>query len=193
MSHKVHPKAFRIRGMKDWASRGFYEKDFASYLEEDFKIREFIEKRIKKFGLGDIEIERSPGKVKVIISTARPGLVIGRGGEGVERLKRELKQKILKTKGPFNKGKALKTELKLEIREIKNVWISAPLIAQFMVAQIEKRTPYRRVLKRTLSKIVSHKGIKGARLEVAGRLNGISISRREWLQQGLLELHRPLH
>ena len=186
MSHKVHPKAFRIRGIKDWASRGFYEKDFASYLEEDFEIREFIKKRIKKFGLGDIEIERSPGKANIIISTARPGLVIGRGGEGVERLKRELKQKILKIKGPLNKEKALKTELKLEIREIKNVWISAPLVAQFMAAQIEKRTPYRRVLKRTLSKVVTQKGVKGARLEVTGRLNGISIARREWLQRGLL-------
>jgi small subunit ribosomal protein S3 len=186
MSHKVHPKSFRIRGMKDWASRGFYEKDFASYLEEDFEIREFIEKRIKKFGLDGIEIERSLSKVNIVISTARPGLVIGRAGEGVERLKRELKQRLLKVKSSSYKNKALKTELKIEIREIKNVWLSAPIVAQFMAAQIKKRTAFRRVLKSTLSKVIGQKGVKGARLEVSGRLNGVSIARREWLQQGLL-------
>ncbi len=186
MTHKVHPKAFRIRSMKDWSSRGFYEKDFAFYLKEDFEIREFIKSKIRRFGLGEIEIERSPGKVNVIILTARPGLVIGRAGEGVERLKRELRQKILKTKTYSKKNKSLRSELKVEIREIKNVWSSASLVAQFMAAQIKKRMPYRRVLKSTLSKIMGQKGIKGARVEVSGRLNGVSIARREWLQQGLL-------
>ncbi|UZE93190.1 MAG: 30S ribosomal protein S3 [Candidatus Nealsonbacteria bacterium] len=186
MSHKVHPKAFRIREIKDWDSRGFYEKNFASYLKEDFEIREFIKKKIKKFGLGKIEIERSPGKINIIIFTARPGLVIGRAGEGVERLIKELRQKILKTKAPYNKRGGIKLDSKIEIREIKNIWLSALLVAQLMAAQIEKRMPYRRVLKKTLSKIMSQKGAKGARLEVAGRLNGISIARREWLQKGLL-------
>ncbi len=186
MSHKVHPKAFRIREIKDWDSRGFYEKNFASYLKEDFEIREFIKKKIKKFGLGKIEIERSPGKINIIIFTARPGLVIGRAGEGVERLIKELRQKILKTKAPYNKRGGIKLDSKIEIREIKNIWLSALLVAQLMAAQIEKRMPYRRVLKKTLSKIMSQKGAKGARLEVAGRLNGVSIARREWLQKGLL-------
>jgi len=186
MTHKVHPKIFRIRGMKDWSSRGFYEKDFALHLKEDFEIREFIKSKAGRFGLAEIEIERFPGKVNVIIFTARPGLVIGRAGEGVERLKRELRQKILKTKTYSKKNKSLKSELKVEIREIKNVWSSASLVAQFMAAQIKKRMPYRRVLKSTLSKIMGQRGIKGARVEVSGRLNGISIARREWLQQGLL-------
>lgn len=186
MSHKVHPKAFRIRGIKDWDSRGFYEKNFASYLEEDFEIRELIKKKIKKFGLGKIEIERSPAKINVIIFTARPGLVIGRAGEGVERLKKELRQKILKTRASFKKEEAIKLDLRVEIREIKNVWFSALLVAQFMASQIERRTSYRRVLKKTLSKVMSQKGVKGARVEVKGRLNGIAIARREWLQQGLL-------
>jgi len=206
MAHKVHPKAFRIKSIKDWDSRGFYEKDFASYLEEDFKIREFLEKKTKRFGVGKIEIERSPGKINIIIHTARPGLIIGRAGEGVEGLRKELIQKVLKGKVyPSNsdraraakKGKTKtvqeeeakkigKNELRIEIREIKNPWLSASLVAQWMAAQIEKRTPYRRVLKRALAKIMSQKGVKGARVEVAGRLNGIDIARKEWLKEGLL-------
>lgn len=176
MAHKVHPKSFRIRYTKDWDSRGFYEKDFASFLKEDFKIRQFLQEKIGKLGVGRIEIERSPNKINIIISTARPGLIIGRGGEGVETLKSELKKKILKK----NLG------LRIEIREIKNPWLSATLVAQWMVGQIERRTRYRMVLKRALSKVMSEKGVKGARVEVSGRLDGIEISRREWLKEGRL-------
>jgi len=186
MSHKVHPRAFRIRGIKDWDSRGFYEKNFAFYLREDFVIREFIEKRIKKLGLEKIEIERSPGKIDVIIFTARPGMVIGRAGEGVQRLKRELLLKLAKEKLALREKDLRVSNLKIEIREVKNLWLSASLVAQFMASQIERRTAFRRVLKKTLAKIISQKGVKGARVEVKGRLNGVSIARREWLREGLL-------
>jgi len=94
MTHKVHPKVFRIRGIEDWNARGFYEKDFALTLEEDSKIREFLQKKIGKLGVEKIEIERFPTKINIIISTARPGLVIGRGGGEVEELKREWEEKI---------------------------------------------------------------------------------------------------
>jgi len=176
MAHKVHPKAFRIRRVEDWDSRGFYEKNFSSELEEDFKIRDFLEKKIKKLGVGKIEIEKFPSKINIIISTSRPGLVIGRGGEDVEKLKKELKEKILKRK----------IELRIEIREIRNPWLCAALVAQWMTGQIERRTNYRRVLKRALSKIMGNKEVKGARVEVKGRLNGIQISRKEWLKEGRL-------
>ena len=176
MAHKVHPKSFRIKHTEDWDSRGFYEKDFASFLEEDFKIRQFLQEKIGKLGVGRIEIERSPNKINIIISTARPGLIIGRGGEGVETLKSELKKKLLKK----NLG------LRIEIREIKNPWLSATLVAQWMAGQIERRTRYRMVLKRALGKIMSEKGVKGARVQVSGRLDGIEISRREWLKEGRL-------
>ncbi len=188
MSHKVHPKIFRIKGTEDWESRGFYGKNFALYLEEDFKIRKFLDSRIGKFGVGRIEIERSPGKVNVIISSSRPGLIIGRGGEGVEKLKKELINKVLR-KGFVKKDKVKsrqKSGLRLEIREIKNPWTYASLVALWMVDQIEKRMRYRRVLKQTLGKVMSQKGVKGARVELTGRLNGIAISRKEWLKQGLL-------
>ena len=176
MSHRVHPKAFRIGGIEDWNSRGFYEKDFGLTLREDLKIREFLQKKIGKLGVEKIEIERFPAKINIIISTARPGLIIGRGGGGVEEIKKELEEKILKRKGG----------LKIEIREVKNPWASAPLASQWMADQIEKRVPYRRVLKGALARIVAQKGVEGAKVQVSGRLDGVEIARREWLKRGRL-------
>jgi len=206
MSHKVHPKAYRIRRIADWDSRGFY-RNFAEYLEEDFRIREFLRKKLGRVGVEKIEIERFPNKLNIIISSARPGLIIGRGGEGIEELKKELRQKILKKslvkKTDKEKKKTKKQrgpasaplnetttgeekELRIEIREIKDPWTSASLSAQWVAQQIEKRVHHRRVLKRVLSKITVHKEIQGARIEVSGRLNGVEISRREWLGSGKL-------
>jgi len=178
MTHKVHQKIFRTKGITDWDSRGFYKKKFPQYLEEDFKIRKFLRKKLGKIGIERIEIERFPGKINVIIFTLRPGIIIGRGGKGIENLKKELEKEILEKKA--------KKELKLEIREIKNPWSSAALSAQWIAQQIEKRVRYRRVLKRALNKISTSKGVKGCRVQVAGRLNGIEIARREWLQRGQL-------
>jgi small subunit ribosomal protein S3 len=178
MAHKVHPKIFRIKEITNWESHGYYEKDFRKLLEEDFRIREFLKKKIGRLGIEKILIERSPGKINVIINSARPGLIIGRGGKGVEDLKAELEKEIFKS--------GLKPELKLEIREVKEPWASAPLVAQWMAQQIEKRVPYRRVLKQALDKIMATKGIQGARVEVAGRLDGVEIARTEWLKRGKL-------
>ena len=177
MAHKVHPKAFRIKEITDWNSRGFYKKKFSEYLKEDFKIREFLRKKLTKIGIEKIEIERFPGKLNIIISTARPGLIIGRGGGGIEELKKEMENKIFKNK---------KLELKLEIREIKNPWLSAALSAQWVAQQIERRVPYRRVLKQALDKIIAYKEAQGVRIEVAGRLGGGEYARREWLKAGRL-------
>lgn len=178
MSHRIHPKIFRIKKTSDWMSRWIGKKDFSKYLEEDFKIRKFLEKKLKDAGVEKIEIERFSGKINVVISTARPGLAIGRGGEGIEKLREELIGKILKI------GK--KRELKIEIKGIRDPWTRATLVSQWIAQQIEKRTPYRRVLKRAMSKVMTHKEIKGVRVEVAGRLNGTEIARREWLKQGQL-------
>lgn len=178
MSHKVHPKAHRIRRIGDWDTRGFYE-NHAEYLEEDFDIRQYLNKKLKSIGIEKIEIERYATKINIIISSARPGLIIGRGGEGVENLKKELEKKLIKTRTE-------KQELRIEIREIKDLWTSATLSGQLIAQQIEKRMPYRRVLKQSLSKIMSHKEIKGARIQVSGRLNGSEIARREWVGEGQL-------
>lgn len=179
MAHRVHPKAFRIKEISNWNSRGFYKKKFPEYLEEDFKIREFLKKKIGKLGVEKIEIERSPGKIIIIISSARPGLIIGRGGGGVEELRKELDQKL----PPSKEGKR---ELKIEIKEIRDPWASASLAAQWVAQQIEKRIPHRRVLKQVLDKIMATKGVEGARVEVAGRLGGVEIARTEWLKRGRL-------
>ncbi len=194
MAHKVNPKIFRTRRISDWDTRAFYE-DPAYYLEEDFLIRDFLGKKLERFGVEKIEIERSANKINIIITSSRPGLIIGRGGEGVENLKKELEKKLNKiSKHPWQKEikekskKAAKKELKIEIKEIKNLWISASLTAQWAASQLEKRIAYRRVLKQGLSKIMANKEVKGARIELAGRLNGAEIARREWVASGSLPL-----
>ena len=217
MTHKVHPKAYRIKRITDWISRGYYRNP-SYYLEEDFIIREFLKKKLGKIGIEQIEIERFPGRINIIISSARPGLIIGRGGEGVELLKKELEKKIgagsfkktisesldmeekkrLKTKRKsahakkqpigIRSGLEAKKEIRIEIREIKNPWVSANLSAQWIAQQIEKRVHFRRVLKQALSKITDNKEIKGAKIELSGRLGGVEIARREWLRRGQLPL-----
>jgi len=179
MAHKVHPKSYRLKSLSDWDSRWLDRKNFPKYLEEDFKIREYLKNKIGSLGVEKIEIERFSGKLNIIISSARPGLIIGRGGSGIEELKKTIEAKFLK-------NIKTKKELRIEIREIKDVWASSALAAQYIVQQIEKRVPFRKVLKQTLEKISSSRQVKGARIEIRGRLNGAEIARREWLQKGRL-------
>jgi len=179
MAHKVHPKSYRLKSLSDWDSRWLDRKNFPKYLEEDFKIREYLKNKIGSLGVEKIEIERFSGKLNIIISSARPGLIIGRGGSGIEELKKTIEAKFLK-------NIKTKKELRIEIREIKDVWASSALAAQYIAQQIEKRVPFRKVLKQTLEKISSSRQVKGARIEIRGRLNGAEIARREWLQKGRL-------
>lgn len=175
MTHKVHPKIYRLQKLTDWASRWLDKKKLPQYLEEDFRIREFLNNKIGKLGVEKIEIERFSGKTTVIVFTSRPGLIIGRKGEGVEGLKREMERKL-----------CLTVPLKLEIKEVKEPWSSASLAAQWMAQQIEKRIQYRKVLKQALEKIMASRISKGAKVEVAGRLDGTAIARSEWLKKGKL-------
>ncbi|MDO8663395.1 MAG: 30S ribosomal protein S3 [Candidatus Wildermuthbacteria bacterium] len=195
MSHKVHPKSFRIRNIADWNSRGFYGKKLAKPLEGDFRIRKFLKEKIGKLGVERVEIERSSGKISVIIFSARPGLLIGRGGQGLEELKKKLEKVMMKksTLNSIERGKPSldggpeeKFEIRIEIKEVKNVWASSALCAQWVAGQIEKRVRWRRVLKQLLDKIMATKGVQGARVEVAGRLDGAEIARTEWLRRGRL-------
>lgn len=177
MTHKVHPKIFRIKETTNWNSHWLVKKNFAEYLAEDFKIRKFLKEKLKDAGIEKIEIGRSPGKITITIKTARPGLIIGRGGGGIEELKKELERRFFKED---------KKELKLEVQEIKNPWLSATLVAQWIAQRLEKRFPHRSVLKQALDKITAFKEVQGARVEVAGRLGGTAIARREWLKKGRL-------
>ncbi len=191
MSHRVHPKIFRTKELSDWNSR-WVDKKFAQNLEEDFRIREFLKKKLGKIGIEKIEIERFPGKINIIISSARPGLIIGRGGQGVEELKKALENTLTadkSVKAPASSrvsSRAVAKEIRIEIREVKNPWVSATLSAQWVAQQIEKRIHYRRVLKQIIDKIMAQKGVQGCRVEVAGRLGGNEIARREWLKKGRL-------
>ena len=152
------------------------------YLEEDFLIKDFLRKKLAEASVANIQIEHSADKINIIIETARPGLIIGRGGEGIETLKKAIENKMTRQ----IKNKTTKSEIKIEIREIKNPWISAALVAQMACQQIEKRVPFRQVLKKTIERVMTNREAKGIRIEAAGRLNGIEIARREWLGQGRL-------
>lgn len=190
MTHKVHPKAFRIRGSDNFNVRGFYTDKMPQYLEEDFAVKDFIQEKFQEALIANIEIEHSTNnKLAVIIETARPGLIIGRGGEGVEKLKKEVELKILRLqRGRHNVKKAPARQIKIDIKEVKNPWVSASLVAKMAAQQIEKRIPFRQVLKRSIERIMQNKEVKGVKMEVSGRLNGIEIARKEWLKQGRMPL-----
>ena len=199
--------------MSDWDSRGFYRNP-PEFLEEDFNIRKFLWKKLARASVEKIETERYPGKINIIISSARPGLIIGRSGEGIEQIKKILEQKILKKElSSAGESKSIlarkikskkhqnenirswpkgglggKREIRIEVREVRNPWTSANLVTQWVAQQIEKRVNYRRVLKQALSKISANKEIQGAKIEISGRLGGKEIARREWLKRGRLPL-----
>jgi len=168
--------------MADWLSRGFYGRMPLKYLKEDFKIRNFLNEKLKEASIENVEIERSRSSIKIIIKTSRPALVIGRGGEAIEKLKKALIQEL-------GVDKDNKTEIKIEVQEVKNPWLSADICAQWIAQQIKRRIRFRRALKMALGKIMAQKDVKGARVEVSGRLNGVEISRTEWLKEGRMPRH----
>ncbi|MDD5569043.1 MAG: 30S ribosomal protein S3 [Candidatus Pacebacteria bacterium] len=187
MSHKVHPKIFRIRGIADWLSHGFYGAGPLKYLKEDFIIRTFLNKRLKESSVEKIEIDRFSDKTIIVINSARPGIIIGRGGEGVEKLRIDLLKEIFKkNKLGLKELNELAKKLKLEIKEVPNPWVSAELVGQWIAQKIEKRTPFRKTVKQSLEKVMANKLVKGAKVEVSGRLDGAQISRKEWLEKGRL-------
>ena len=179
MGQKISPTSFRISFHKKWFSRWFgLGKKYAEFFKEDFAIRQFLIKKLKNMSVDRVEIERSPDVLGVMIHTARPGLIIGRGGSGAEDLKKELRRMIKR-----------KTAVKVEIQEYKNPETSASIMAESVAEQIERRMPFRRILKQTLGKITANKKeVLGAKIEVAGRLNGAEIARTEHLEEGNLPL-----
>ena len=181
MTHISHPYSIRLGIIRNWKSRWFNRRNFKALLQEDVEIRDFLNKRLKGMFVDGVEIERSPGNLVVIIKTARPGLLIGRGGEGVEKLKKEL-QNIIQDK------KTKKTTLKIDILEVKSPESHANEMVDQIVHDLEKRLPFRRVLKQNLSKISSGKGVLGVKIALAGRLDGSEMARREWLRSGRIPL-----
>lgn len=175
MGQKTHPKGFRLVVNKDWNSRWFADKDFALLIQEDRAIRVFLKKRLFEAGVSKIEIERAANKAKIIIYTARPGIVIGKKGAQIEVLKKDLEKKI-------------KREVILDIQEVRKPEVEAQLVAENVASQLERRVAFRRAMKKAVTSARKF-GAKGIKITCAGRLGGAEMARTEWYREGRVPLH----
>ena len=176
MGQKVSPTGLRIGINKDWESRWMApKKDFAKYLNDDIKIRDYLEKNLKDAGVSKIEIERNNKKCEVIIHTSKPGIVIGRGGEEIKVLKDKL-------------SKLVKYNVSVSIMDVKNIDLNATLVAQSIAKQIEARAPFRAAQKKAI-RAAMRAGAKGVKTLVSGRLNGVEMARSEGYSKGNVPLH----
>lgn len=184
MSHTVHPYAHRIGILRDWKSRWFGDnKKYREFLKGDILIREFLDKRLIDMHVADIIIDRSKKGVRLIIKTSRPGLIIGRNGEGLEKIKKELFSFMKK-----NKINNDSSDLKIEIDEVRSPESDARLVALMVKEQLEKRMPFRRVLKQSVDKVMANREVEGVRIRIGGRLNGADMARSEEIKKGRIPL-----
>ncbi len=178
MGHKVHPKIHRTPFIFAWDSKWYAKKDqYPNVIEQEIKIREFLAKKLKEAGIDAISIERTPKEVLVTILAAKPGVVIGRNGEGLEVIRKEIEKNIL----------AFKTKVKLNIQAVAQPALSAQIVGQSMASEIERRIPFRRVMKQAMEKVMTA-GAQGVKFALAGRLNGVEIARREVMGAGKMSL-----
>lgn len=175
MGQKVMPTGFRLGITEDWRSRWYSDKDYAKNLENDIAIRRFLDKYLAKAAVSKVEIERAGDKVKVIIVTARPGVVIGKKGAEIENLRKQLAKVV---GGPVN----------IEVVEVKRPELDAALIAQSVAEQLEGRVAFRRAMRKAVQS-ARKSGAKGIRIQCSGRLGGAEMSRREWYREGRVPLH----
>ncbi len=183
MSHVVHPYSHRLGVIRDWKSRWFGTKSsFRSSLRGDIVIREFLAKNLRGYFVGNVEIERQEKKIKVIIETSRPGMIIGRKGEGSTKLKKDL-ESLLRRRGLIENE-----ELRIDIQEIKSPESNAAVVAQMIAEGLEKRLPFRRVAKQTMEKVMANRDVEGVKIVIAGRLGGADMARREKMKQGRIPL-----
>ena len=186
MTHRVHPYIFRLGINTTWKSRWFNAKKYQEYLREDTLVREWLTKKLRQSHIDAIDIERSPTAMNIIIRTAKPGILIGRGGEGAERLKQKI-QKKLRQIAPRG-AKLEKRDLKLTVEDVKSPETHAAIVGQMVADELEKRISFRRVLKQTIEKVIQAKGIEGVKLAISGRLDGSEMARYEWLKKGRIPL-----
>lgn len=175
MGQKVNPKGLRVGVIKNWDSRWYADKQYSDYLLEDYKIRQYLKKKLYEAGISKLEIERAANRVKVNIFTARPGIVIGRGGADVEVLREELKK--MTGKNVF-----------LNIVEVKRPELDAQLVAENIASQLEKRIAFRRAMKQAMGRTI-RMGAEGIKIMCSGRLGGAEIARSEWVSEGKVPLH----
>ena len=174
MGQKVNPHGIRVGVIKDWSSKWYAGKDFADFLVEDYKIREFLKKKLYDAGVGNIDIERTSDRVIVIVSTSQPGIVIGKGGADVDRLKVEV-QKLSKQK------------VDLKVKEIKKADLNAQLVAEKIAKDLEARISFRRAMKSAMGRTMKN-GAKGIKTSVSGRLGGADMARTEFYSEGTIPL-----
>ncbi len=184
MTHVVHPYAHRLGILRDWKSRWFVRDDkrYREYLRTDTLLREWLKKRLKGMFVDSIEIERHNNVLRIIVRTARPGLIIGRSGEGVVKVRKELQSKLMRMK------LSELPELKLDIEEVKNPETSAQIVAEMVAEGLEKRMPFRRVLKQSVDKVMANREVKGVRIGIAGRVGGSEMARSEEIKKGRVPL-----
>lgn len=175
MGHKVHPYGFRLGYNKNWKSRWFSDKKYAEYVFEDSKLRKYVKTKLFHAGISKIEIERAADKIRLILFTARPGIVIGRKGVEIEKLREELK-------GKFGR------EFVIEVNEIRRPETDAQLVAESIAQQLERRVAFRRAIKKTLG-MAQKFGAQGIKVQCGGRLGGAEIARTEWAREGRVPLH----
>lgn len=182
MSKIVHPYSARLTVLRDWRHRWFAEGlQYRAFLKTDLLLREYLAKELRGMYVGGIEFERGPKNIRVIIKTSRPGLIIGRSGEGSAKLREKIRTFLSRRKLPAE-------DVKLDIEEIRSPESNAAIVA-FMVAEgLEKRLPFRRVLKQTIEKVIANRDVKGVRIALSGMLGGGSMSRTEELKKGRIPL-----
>ncbi len=176
MGQKVHPTGIRIGIIKDWTSTWYADtKDYARYLNTDLQVREYLRKKLVNASVSRIQIERPPNEIKVIIHSARPGIVIGKKGEDIERLSQEVSD-------------MMGVRAKVSVQEIRKPELDAALVAESVAQQIERKIMFRRAMKRAVTNTM-RLGALGIKICVAGRLNGAEIARSEWYREGRVPLH----
>jgi small subunit ribosomal protein S3 len=183
MSHNVHPYSHRLGIIKDWKSRWFgVNKQYRDYLRSDILLREYLEKRLKGNYLSGIEMERGEKTLRIIIKTSRPGMIIGRSGEGATKLRADIVKKMTKLDMPQPK------ELKIDIEEVRSPEANAEIVTQMIAEGLEKRMPFRRVMKQTIEKVMANREVLGVKIYLGGRLGGADMARREVLKRGRIPL-----
>ena len=183
MSKSVHPYAHRLGIIRDWKSRWFSTgKNYKDFLRADMMLREFLEKKMRGQYIGSIEMERNDKTFRLIVKTSRPGVVIGRSGEGSVKLRKDIMKFAMKNK------LAIPADFRLDVEEIKSPESSAAIVGQMIAEGLEKRLPFRRVMKQTVEKVMANRDVKGVRLYCGGRLGGAEIARSEELKKGRIPL-----
>lgn len=177
MGQKVSPIGLRLGINRPWSSRWFGGTNYPAYLKDDLRIRTFLDKRLKNMSVDTVQIDRGNNAMRITIFSARPGLIIGRGGTGIQQLQESL---IKMMGGTF--------PVQVEVAEVKSPDSSAAVVAEHIVDQIEKRTPYRRIMRMTMQKMLASRDVKGAKIQLGGRLDGAEIARLEHMEEGALPL-----